>query len=150
MTRKSFIITIFILTLSSIFIYSRLTPQTRSPFPPTPSPQPVPNPSRFKLTPQQLKTMLANKDFTLINVHIPYEGEIPGTDMNIPYNNIDAFRQKFKPNQKIVIYCRSGAMSAYTFQKLKQAGFQQVYDLSGGMIAWQNAGYQLISKNQQN
>lgn len=150
MTCKSFIITIFILTLSSILIYSRLTPQTQSPFQPTPSPQPVPNLSQFKLTPKQLKAMLANKDFVLINVHIPYAGEIPGTDFNIPYNDINTFKQKFKPNQKIVIYCRSGAMSDFTFQKLKQAGFQQVYDLSGGMIAWQNAGYQLISKNQQN
>ena len=33
---------------------------------------------------EQLWTMLQKKDFMLINVHIPYEGELPQTDLFIP------------------------------------------------------------------
>lgn len=33
--------------------------------------------------------MLENKDFLLLNVHITYEGEIQGTDLFVPYNEIE-------------------------------------------------------------
>jgi hypothetical protein len=33
---------------------------------------------------EQLRIILQKKDFMLINVHIPYEGELPQTDMFIP------------------------------------------------------------------
>ena len=28
--------------------------------------------------------------YTVVNVHVPYEGEVPNTDLQIPYNDIDA------------------------------------------------------------
>lgn len=37
---------------------------------------------------EELNSMMANKDFILVNTHIPYEGEIDGTDIFIPYNEI--------------------------------------------------------------
>jgi len=37
-----------------------------------------------------LASMLQSKNFLLINVHIPYEGEIDRTDLFIPYNEIEA------------------------------------------------------------
>ena len=37
-----------------------------------------------------LAVMLENKDFPLINVHIPYEGEIESTDEFVPFNEIEA------------------------------------------------------------
>lgn len=37
----------------------------------------VPGGSYRNITSEQLWAMLQNKDFVLINVHIPYEGELP-------------------------------------------------------------------------
>ena len=36
-----------------------------------------------------LASMLESKDFPLINVHVPYEGEIVGTDLLVPYDEIE-------------------------------------------------------------
>ena len=101
-----------------------------------------------KLTDLQLAAMLAQKDFFLVNVHIPYEGEIKDTDAFIPYDtmadNLDKLpRDK---NAKIVVYCRSGGMSAIAARELVRLGFTQVSDLAGGMIDWEKSGYKIITK----
>lgn len=101
-------------------------------------------PQRKLITPLQLKKMLETKDFVLINVHIPYEGEIEQTDYNIDYRLVEEFERRFAKDQKIVIYCRSGAMSSVLHRKLLKRGFTNIYELEGGMIAWQKAGGKLM------
>ena len=95
-----------------------------------------------------LATMLKNKDFPLINVHTPYAGEIEGTDLFVPYNAVEANLDKLPTNKRarLVVYCRSGSMSAIAARALVKLGYTDVWDLSGGMIAWQDAGYPLLDK----
>ena len=101
-----------------------------------------------KLNDLQLATMLAQKDFFLVNVHIPYEGEIKGTDAFIAYDSIADNLDKLPQdkNAKIVVYCRSGGMSAIAARELVRLGFTQVSDLAGGMIDWEKSGYKIITK----
>jgi phage shock protein E len=96
----------------------------------------------------QLKLTLANKDFSLINVHIPYEGELPQTDSFIPYNEIEANLGQLPAdkNARIVLYCRSGRMSTEAAQTLVNLGYTKVAEVDGGMHAWQAAGNELSSK----
>lgn len=93
-----------------------------------------------------LGLMLENKDFPLINVHIPYEGEIEGTDEFVPFNEIEANLDKFPADKdaQVVVYCRSGSMSAQAAQTLVKLGYTNVSNLDGGMIAWENSGRTLI------
>jgi rhodanese-related sulfurtransferase len=92
----------------------------------------------------QLAEMLPDKDFTLVNVHIPYEGELEQTDLFIAYNrvadNLDQLPHKDAP---IVLYCRSGRMSTEAATELAALGYTNVMELNGGFIAWQAAGYEL-------
>ncbi|NIO49058.1 MAG: rhodanese-like domain-containing protein, partial [Candidatus Aminicenantes bacterium] len=91
---------------------------------------------------QQLNKMLEEKDFTLINVHIPYDGEIPQTDLFIPYSEVEgnADRLPQEKNAKIVIYCRSDRMSNVASMTLVEMGYTNVLNLKGGMRAWKEAG----------
>jgi rhodanese-related sulfurtransferase len=96
----------------------------------------------------QLKSALDNKNFTLVNVHIPYEGELPQTDTFIPYNEIEANLDQLPTdkNAQIVLYCRSGRMSAEAAQNLAELGYTHIVEVDGGMQAWQSAGHELINK----
>jgi rhodanese-related sulfurtransferase len=97
------------------------------------------------LSPEDLATMLATEDPLLVNVHIPYEGEIEGTDIHIPYNTIDRHLDKLLAHDApIVVYCMSGPMSRDAAQRLSELGYVSVYELTGGMRAWEAAGFELI------
>lgn len=98
-----------------------------------------------KISASQLHQMMDAKDFTLVNVHIPYVGEIPKTDLLIPYNEIMGHLDELPTkDKKIVLYCRSDRMSTIAAEKLANAGYSNVYNLKGGMKAWKKSGYQLI------
>ncbi len=100
------------------------------------------------ITVEELNDMLKNKDFALINVHIPYEGEIPSTDVHIPYNEIEKYSDQLPQDKdaEIVLYCRSGSMSAAASKTLVEMGYTNVTDMQGGMNAWKAAGYELLNK----
>ncbi len=97
----------------------------------------------------QLHEMLKNKDFYFVNVHTPYEGEIEKTDVFIPYNEIDKNLDKLPKDKsaKIVLYCRSGRMSAEAAKTLTELGYTNVYNQLLGMHDWQSKGYPLIQNN---
>jgi rhodanese-related sulfurtransferase len=95
-----------------------------------------------------LAAMLEDKEFPLINVHIPYQGEIEGTDSFIPFDEIGQNLDSLPSDKeaRIVLYCRSGSMSATAARELVGLGYTDVWNLDGGMIAWKQAGYPLLDK----
>ena len=93
---------------------------------------------------EELSQALKTKDFLFVNVHIPVEGNIPDTDLVIPYNNIEKQINKFPTdkNAKIILYCRSGSMGNTAAQTLVELGYTNVFNLEGGYVAWEAAGNQ--------
>lgn len=109
---------------------------------------PVAGGSYTDISATQLHRMLTAKDFRLVNVHIPYEGEIAQTDAFIPYNEVDKHVDQLPTdkNARIVLYCRSGRMSAIAAEKLVSLGYTNVLNVKGGMVEWEKLGYALIRK----
>jgi phage shock protein E len=101
------------------------------------------------VTPDQLASMMTSKDFTLLNVKTPYIGEIEGTDLYIPYNQLTSRSSELPSDKaaKIVVYCRSGNESAIASQTLLDMGYTNLWNLDGGMVAWQNSGRTIVQKN---
>ena len=102
------------------------------------------------IIPAQLNLMLGMKDFPLVNVHIPYKGEIPQTDLFVPYDQVEENLLQFPQDKgaKIVLYCRSGSMSAIAAKTLVKMGFSNVWNLAGGMVEWERQDYEIIHKPQ--
>jgi rhodanese-related sulfurtransferase len=97
------------------------------------------------VTPDELNTMLKDKDFVFVNVHTPFAGNIAGTDLSIAYDQIEQNLSQLPANKnaKIVLYCRSGRMSQIAAEKLVSLGFTNIWDLKGGMVDWEQADYEI-------
>jgi rhodanese-related sulfurtransferase len=93
-----------------------------------------------------LATMLERTQPVVVNVHVPYAGEINGTDLFVPFDRIAADEAKLpsKKDTRIVVYCTSGRMSAIAAATLVRLGYRDVWNLDGGMVAWERAGYPLL------
>jgi phage shock protein E len=107
----------------------------------------APGGSYTLLSVQELHAILPQHAFYLVNVHIPYYAELDKTDAFIAYNEIDKHLDQLPAKDApIVLYCRSGSMSAEAAQTLVKLGYTHIYDVEGGMIAWEAAGYPLVHK----
>jgi len=91
----------------------------------------------------ELNERMEKEDFFLVDVHIPEEQHIKGTDLFISYLDVKENADKF-PDDKdevIVVYCRSGNMSMDASLDLIDMGYANVYNVPGGVNAWKAAGY---------
>lgn len=93
-----------------------------------------------RVEPQVLAERLPSDGIFLVNVHVPDEGEIPGTDAFIPYTELASRMDELPSDGSLVIYCRSGNMSTEAAQELIDRGFTAFTELEGGYEAWREAG----------
>lgn len=84
--------------------------------------------------------LLKQKDLQVVDVRTPKEydlGKIPGA-INIDYWAGDFASQAshLDKDKPVAVYCAAGRRSAKAASKLKEMGFNRIYDLDGGMRAW--------------
>lgn len=97
--------------------------------------------------PDDFAARMDDPDAFVVNVHIPYEGEIDGTDAFIPFDEIEGDdRLPEDRDTEILLYCKSGRMSAEAAQTLLDESYTDVVDLDGGMNAWEDSGRELIDR----
>ena len=99
------------------------------------------------ITVPQYLAMAETTDFFVVNVHIPFEGDLPGTEASIAFNEIQNHLGELPADKsaRILLYCKSGRMSVTAAQTLAGLGYTAVYSLAGGMNAWTAAGQTLAS-----
>jgi phage shock protein E len=97
-----------------------------------------------------LRELLKNKNFLFVNVHTPPAGSIAETDVAIPYDQLQQNLDQLPSdkNAKVILYCRSGRMSSMAAATLVKLGYANVWELDGGMQAWQAAGLPLQSNEE--
>lgn len=133
-----------LLTLASLFLLSAISISAVSAH------------HSYLLTVQQLRAGLIKapsmpqKGFILIDVRSPEEhatGFIPGTDMNIDYRDIQARHRDIgaQLDDHVVVYCKSGRRSNIAAETLADLGYRHVYNVSGSMNAWLEAGFPVES-----
>jgi molybdopterin/thiamine biosynthesis adenylyltransferase/rhodanese-related sulfurtransferase len=89
---------------------------------------------------QELKKKLdAKEDVFVLDVREPHEYQI--VNLGAPLIPVGEIAQRAseladKKNSEIVVHCKSGARSQKAAVALKQAGFTNVSNLTGGILAW--------------
>lgn len=107
----------------------------------------------MKSTPTQIKQLNVNEVYQLfmnpddnlvfLDVRQPEEwreGIIPGS-VKIPLGELSAHLNKLDTSKKFIIVCRSGNRSNTAAKMMEGAGFKDLSNFQGGMMAWQSRNY---------
>ena len=113
------------------------------------------NQDNLNISPNKLKEIIDenNPINILIDVRTSEEvnnSKIPNS-INIDYYN-DSFQStldSLDKNFNYFIYCRSGNRSMKTLNILKSKGFENSFNLQGGIIAWKEEGFVTVSKKKE-
>lgn len=102
------------------------------------------------ITPAQATQLINREDAVFLDVREENEFKqghvVNAIHMPLAYVN-DRITQLDKHKDKpIIVACRSGHRSASACGMLKKAGYESVYNLSGGMMAWESASLPLVKK----
>ena len=95
-----------------------------------------------EITATELKAKMdAGEDFQLIDVRETFEYETSNLEgLNIPLAGILIEADKIAQDKPVIIHCRSGKRSAAAVMQLEQQlGLTNLYNLQGGILAWQEA-----------
>ena len=95
--------------------------------------------------PNQLyKKMLNGEKVYILDTRESKEYQVSNVKnaIHVGYNNFSVDKVKdLNKSTTVIVYCTIGARSEQVGEKLKKAGFNEVYNLYGGMIHWKNQGY---------
>ncbi len=100
------------------------------------------------VSPAQSTQMINHDDALLLDVRESNEyttGHIINS-LHIPLSSLKtrmAELEKHKSN-KVIVACRSGHRSSQACANLKKEGFEQVFNLRGGVMAWESANLPLV------
>jgi molybdopterin/thiamine biosynthesis adenylyltransferase/rhodanese-related sulfurtransferase len=91
-----------------------------------------------EITVQDLKSKLDNEeDINVLDVREPHEYEVANIGVRlIPLGELPQRLVELDQDEYVVIHCKTGARSARAVKLLQDSGFQNVYNVKGGITAW--------------
>jgi len=87
--------------------------------------------------------MTGGEDYIILDVRTLEEfgqGHLEGA-VHIPVNELEGRLGELSKDKPIIVYCKSGGRSKTASDLLIENGFTQVYDMSGGILEWEQKGY---------
>jgi hydroxyacylglutathione hydrolase len=98
------------------------------------------------ISPEQVKEKLS--EITVIDVRQPDEftgelGHIPGAQHSTLQTDLEQHLETLDKENNYVFICRSGNRSGTATQMAESKGFKNVYNMMGGMIAWNAKGFEV-------
>ena len=102
------------------------------------------------VSPAESTLMINHDDALVIDVreNKEYSGGHIINSLHIPLSNLKTRMTELEKhkNKKLILACRSGNRSSQACATLKKAGFEHVFNLSGGVMAWESASLPLVTK----
>jgi rhodanese-related sulfurtransferase len=103
-----------------------------------------------KLSPMDATHLINREDAVVLDVRSDGEfnqGHIVNA-VNIPQKSVQEQLSKLEKyrNRPIITACRTGQIALGVSSTLRKNGFEQVYNLAGGLIAWEGANLPLVKK----
>jgi rhodanese-related sulfurtransferase len=97
------------------------------------------------ITAPELNQLMRHEDIFLVDVHTPEQRHIKGTDVFIPYDEIEKYRDRLPKdkNTAIYLYCEGGPMGNAAARSLHELGYGNLSNLEGGAAAWRKNGFAL-------
>ncbi len=86
-------------------------------------------------------------DLVIVDVRTPEEyetGYIEGAVNICVTCDAQELLDNLNPEDEILLYCRTGSRSATAARILNENGYHKVYNMLGGITAWNNAGYTVV------
>ena len=98
--------------------------------------------------PQEVNVQTVNdikglEEVYVLDVREQYEYDekhIPGVTL-LPMSEIQNRLNEIPKDKEVIVTCRSGNRSGQVTQFLQQNGFDNVHNMQGGIIAWEEAGF---------
>lgn len=91
---------------------------------------------------QEMQYILEQEDVQLVDVRTPeeYKQEHIANSQNIDFRSptFDEDLKDLDKTKPVILYCKSGKRSAECAKKLKEAGFEKIYELDGGLSKWRH------------
>ena len=95
--------------------------------------------------PKTVEELRHRDDVVVIDVREDFEyndGHIPGATL-VPLGQVPNRLDEIPKDKTVIAVCRSGNRSSQATNFLRQQGFDNVHNMTGGMNAWAQAGYEI-------
>lgn len=106
--------------------------------------------SKGSVSPAAATGMINRDDAIIVDVR-PIADYSKGhiiNSLSIPSNGFASQIETLRKHQEkpVIVACRSGAQSSHACKQLRKAGFEKVFNLQGGILAWQSADLPISKK----
>jgi len=100
------------------------------------------------ITPKEAYTLIQNNkgnpNFVILDVRTPAEFADEHIENAV---NLDFYSENFRDDlnkldksNTYIVYCRTGSRSGKSLEIMKELGFREVYNISGGIVGWKAEG----------